>query len=253
MGKVMKKVTNKYILKARRKRILKKIFIVLILLIIIGAVVINKTDLFIIKKIALEGDKLITGDYIKEKAENLKGLNIFYIDKESIIKDFKRNPYVEELTIKRVYPDELKVNVKEAKGLYYINKGENIYAIVSSNMVFLEEVDSIEDKKLIELRGLDIENLNLGDKVSNEKKIEKIAEDFYDMEQVIEENGEEFSITAIDVSNTSDLKAYIGNIEISLGTYENVFKKMSDAVQIYKNFHVTEKINVGFDGSPDFK
>ncbi|MFQ8892865.1 MAG: peptidase S49, partial [Clostridium sp.] len=71
----MKKVTNKYILKARRKRILKKLFIVLILLIIIGAVVINKTDLFIIKKIALEGDKLITGDYIKEKAENLKGLN----------------------------------------------------------------------------------------------------------------------------------------------------------------------------------
>ena len=120
-------------------------------------------------------------------------------------------------------------------------------------MIFLEEVDSIEDKKLIELRGLDIENLNLGDKVSNEKKIEKIAEDFYDMEQVIEENGEEFSITAVDVSNISDLKAYIGNIEISLGTYENVFKKMSDSIQIYKKFDVTERINVGFDGSPDFK
>lgn len=249
----MKKITNKYILKARRKRTLKKLFIVLILFIIIGAVVINKTDVFIIKKISLEGDKLITGDYIKEKAENLKGLNIFYIDKQSIIKDFKRNPYVEELTIKRVYPDELKIGVKEAKGLYYINKGENSYAIVSSNMVFLEEVDSIEDKKLIELRGIDIENLNIGDKVSTKEKIEKIAEDFYDMEQVIEENGEEFSITAIDVSNTSDLKAYIGNIEIYLGTYENVFKKMSDAVQIYKNFDVTERINVSFDGSPDFK
>ncbi len=249
----MKKVTNKYILKARRKRILKKLFIVLIFLIIIGAVVINKTDVFMIKKVMLEGDNLITGDYVKEKSKTLNGLNIFYIDKQSIIKDFKRNPYVEELTIKRVYPDKLKINVKEAKGLYYINKGENNYAIVSSNMIFLEEVDSIEDKKLIELRGLDIENLNLGDKVSNEKKIEKIAEDFYDMEQVIEENGEEFSITAVDVSNISDLKAYIGNIEISLGTYENVFKKMSDAIQIYKKFDVTERINVGFDGSPDFK
>ena len=73
------------------------------------------------------------------------------------------------------------------------------------------------------------------------------------MEQVIEENGEEFSITAVDVSNMSNLKAYIGNIEIFLGTYENVFKKMSDAVQIYKNFDVTESINVSFTGSPDFK
>lgn len=248
----MKKITNKYILKARRKRIKKRLFITLIFLIVIGIVVINKTDVFIIDKVMLEGDNLITGKYVQEKAETLNGLNIVYIDKKSIIKDFKRNPYVEELTIKRVYPNKLKINVKEAKGLYYVNKDESYY-IISSNMILLEEVDSIEDKKLIELRGIDIENLNLGDKVSNEKKIEKIAEDFYNMEQVIEENGEEFSITAVDLSNMSNLKAYIGNIEIFLGTYENVFKKMSDAVQIYKNFDVTESINVSFDGSPDFK
>ena len=248
----MKKITNRYILEARRKRIKKRLFITLIFLIVIGIVVINKTDVFIIDKVMLEGDNLITGKYVQEKAETLNGLNIVYIDKKSIIKDFKRNPYVEELTIKRVYPNKLKINVKEAKGLYYVNKDESYY-IISSNMILLEEVDSIEDKKLIELRGIDIENLNLGDKVSNEKKIEKIAEDFYNMEQVIEENGEEFSITAVDLSNMSNLKAYIGNIEIFLGTYENVFKKVSDAVQIYKNFDVTESINVSFDGSPDFK
>ena len=248
----MKKITNRYILEARRKRIKKRLFITLIFLIVIGIVVINKTDVCIIDKVMLEGDNLITGKYVQEKAETLKGLNIIYIDKKSIIKDFKRNPYVEELTIKRVYPNKLKINVKEAKGLYYVNKDESYY-IISSNMILLEEIDSIEDKKLIELRGIDIENLNLGDKVSKEKKIEKIAEDFYDMEQVIEENGEEFSITAVDVSNMSNLKAYIGNIEIFLGTYENVFKKMSDAVQIYKNFDVTESINVSFTGSPDFK
>ena len=248
----MKKITNRYILEARRKRIKKRLFITLIFLIVIGIVVINKTDVCIIDKVMLEGDNLITGKYVQEKAETLKGLNIIYIDKKSIIKDFKRNPYVEELTIKRVYPNKLKINVKEAKGLYYVNKDESYY-IISSNMILLEEIDSIEDKKLIELRGLDIENINLGDKVSNEKKIEKIAEDFYNMEQVIEENGEEFSITAVDVSNISNLKAYIGNIEIFLGTYENVFKKMSDAVQIYKNFDVTESINVSFTGSPDFK
>lgn len=248
----MKKITNRYILEARRKRIKKRLFITLIFLIVIGIVVINKTDVCIIDKVMLEGDNLITGKYVQEKAETLKGLNIIYIDKKSIIKDFKRNPYVEELTIKRVYPNKLKINVKEAKGLYYVNKDESYY-IISSNMILLEEIDSIEDKKLIELRGIDIENLNLGDKVSNEKKIEKIAEDFYNMEQVIEENGEEFSITAVDLSNMSNLKAYIGNIEIFLGTYENVFKKMSDAVQIYKNFDVTESINVSFTGSPDFK
>jgi len=248
----MKKITNRYILEARRKRIKKRLFITLIFLIVIGIVVINKTDVCIIDKVMLEGDNLITGKYVQEKAETLKGLNIIYIDKKSIIKDFKRNPYVEELTIKRVYPNKLKINVKEAKGLYYVNKDESYY-IISSNMILLEEIDSIEDKKLIELRGIDIENLNLGDKVSKEKKIEKIAEDFYNMEQVIEENGEEFSITAVDVSNMSNLKAYIGNIEIFLGTYENVFKKMSDAVQIYKNFDVTESINVSFTGSPDFK
>lgn len=248
----MKRITNKYILKARRKRIVKRLFITIIFLIVIGLVVINKTNVFIIDKVILEGDNLITGKYVQEKAETLDGQNIFYIDEKAIVKDFKRNPYVEELTIKRVYPNKLEINVKEARGLYYINKDE-FYYIISSNMILLEKVDSIEDKKLIELRGFDIENLNLGDKIYTEEKVEQIVEDFYDMEQVIEENGEDFSITAIDASNILSLKAYIGNIEVYLGTYENIFKKMSDAVQIYKNFDVSEKINVSFDGSPDFK
>lgn len=248
----MKKITNKYILKAKRKRMLKRTFISLIFLIVISLVIINKTDIFIIDKVMVDGDKLITGQYVEEKSKTLTGLNIFHIDKQSIIKEFKRNPYVEELTIKRVYPNKLKLNVKEAKGLYYVTKDKS-YDIVSNNMVLLEETDSIEGRKLIELKGLDMENLELGDKVSNDEKIEKIAEDFYDMEQVIEENKEKFSITAVDVSNKANLKAYIGNVEISLGTYENIFKKMSDAVQIYKNFEVKERINVGFDGTPDFK
>ena len=63
----MKKITNKYILKARRKRILKRLFIILIFLIVIGVVVINKTDVFIIDKVILEGDNLITGEYVQEK------------------------------------------------------------------------------------------------------------------------------------------------------------------------------------------
>ena len=136
----MKKITNRYILEARRKRIKKRLFITLIFLIVIGIVVINKTDVCIIDKVMLEGDNLITGKYVQEKAETLKGLNIIYIDKKSIIKDFKRNPYVEELTIKRVYPNKLKINVKEAKGLYYVNKDESYY-IISSNMILLEEID----------------------------------------------------------------------------------------------------------------
>jgi len=76
----MKKITNRYILEARRKRIKKRLFITLIFLIVIGIVVINKTDVCIIDKVMLEGDNLITGKYVQEKAETLKGLNIIYID-----------------------------------------------------------------------------------------------------------------------------------------------------------------------------
>lgn len=248
----MKKVRNKYILKARRKRIVKRTFIIVIFIIIIGAFVINKTDIFLINNVVCTGDNLLTKEYVLDKAESLKGENIFYINKESIIKEIKRNPYVKDLTIKRVYPNKVEFNVKEATGLYYININGK-YGIISSSLILLEEVDSIEGKELIELRGVNVENLQLGDKVSESRSTETVAEKFYDMEQVIKENGEDFSITALDISNINNLKAYIGDIEILLGTDENIFKKMSDAVQIYKNFEVTEKIDVSFNGTPDYK
>lgn len=248
----MKKITNRYILKARRKRIVKRIFIVIIFLIIIGVFIVNKTDIFLIDKVVCTGDNLLTKEYILDKAENLKGENIFYINKESIIKDIKRNPYVKELTIKRVYPNKVEFNVKEAKGLYYININEK-YGIISSSLILLEEVDSIEGRDLIELRGVNVEDLQLGDKITENSNIETVVEKFYDMEQVIKENGEDFSITALDISNINHLKAYIGSIEILLGTDEDIFKKMSDAVQVYKNFEVTEKIDVSFNGTPDYK
>ena len=48
-------------------------------------------------------------------------------------------------------------------------------------------------------------------------------------------------------------KFEVGNIKVYLGNDQDIRKKMSDAIQIYKSGRVTSYIKVGFEGTPDFK
>ena len=58
----------------------------LILLLGIGTFVAYKTEFFIVDKIVYKGDSLITGEFIKTNAEEVKGSNIIVFNKD--MKDF---------------------------------------------------------------------------------------------------------------------------------------------------------------------
>ena len=252
IGMVMAKVENAYIRRARRKRLIKRQIILFIFLIICGVIFVTKTDVFKINNIKCTGEVLLTEDYILSQTGDLVGNNIFSINKKDIEKGLKGNPYVKSITIKRKLPKTLVIDVAEKKGLYYIKGGSN-YNIISSELVLLESLESIEDKKLIELIGLEGGNVELGEKVADNTRLQNLLEEFYKEEEVIKNKEEDFSITAIDVSDLSKIKVYLNEIEIRIGSDENVRGKMSNAINTYKSGLVTEYIDASFNGTPDFK
>ena len=77
----MVKENNKYILKAKRKKVVKKLVVIFLLITIGMTIFINKSNFFIIKKVAILGNPIISGEDVKERTQNLIGKNIFFISK----------------------------------------------------------------------------------------------------------------------------------------------------------------------------
>lgn len=248
----MGKINNIYIKKARRKRFIKKFLTSILVLIIAGGIFIFKTDVFIINNVECIGDNILTKDYVLEKTKVLKGENIFKVKQKDVSKVLNENPYVKSISIKRQFPKTLLIEVTEASGLYYINEDGN-YGIISKELVLLERVPSIEGKSLIEIRGMDISGKNIGEKIDKNTRINKLLEEIYNEEEIIRKNEEDFSIMAIDIKELSQIKAYLNNIEVILGSDEDIRNKMNNAIKVYNSGLVTEYINVSFNGSPQYK
>lgn len=248
----MKKIENAYIRKAKRKKLLKKIIFFLILLMGVALYIVFYTDYFIINKVVLEGNNLITEDYILDKSESVKGKNLVTFNKNNLEKILKKNPYVEQLKITRKFPKTLVINVEEAKGLFYI-ENNNAYSIISSDLIYLENKNKLDSDEYIKITGVDLSKKKLGDKVLDNSRMIAVLNELYDEQGIIEDNKEEFRITSVNLADLSKLSVTLNDITVYLGTDENIRDKMSDAILIYKSDLPKEYINVGFDGTPDFK
>lgn len=248
----MAKTDNEYIRKAQKKRRIKKIIIASIFLIICAMVLVTYTDIFKIKSIKCSEDNIITKDFVIEKSKLLEGENLIFLTKEKIKQNFKENPYVEEVNYKKKYPSTLEISVVEKKGLFFV-RSNNEFNIISDQMVYLEKTDNIEGKNLIEVVGIDLSGKTLGEDVAKSDREKEILENMYKVQQFLNENLKNVKIASINISNLSNIIAYFDNVQVILGSDEDLVNKMKTAAIIYNQGTVQEYINVSFNGSPDFK
>lgn len=84
MGMV-KTNNNKLILRSQRRRLIRKIIMTIIVLFIVGTIFAIKSNFFIIKKVSILGNPVMSGEDVKNSTENLIGQNILFINKQNII------------------------------------------------------------------------------------------------------------------------------------------------------------------------
>ncbi|WP_310939795.1 FtsQ-type POTRA domain-containing protein [Clostridium sp. SHJSY1] len=246
------KNNNQYIRKARKKRRIKRIIVLSVLIVIIIGILVTYTDVFKIKNIKCVGENLVTGNFVVEKSEELKGENLLFVNRKKFMDKLKDNPYVEEITFKKKYPNTLEISVKEKKGLfYYLESGQ--YNIFNDQMIYLEKTNSIEGRNLIEVKGVDLSNKKLGDNLWDSDRVGEILKNTYKVQKFLDDNGESAKITLLDISNLSKIKVCFGEIEVKLGNDENLVKKIKTAAVIYKQNIAKKYIDVSFNGSPDIQ
>ncbi|AJF31181.1 peptidase S49 [Clostridium botulinum] len=248
----MVKKTNKYIMKSKRKRLIKKIIITLLFLIMGVIIFVTKSNVFIVKKVAVTGNPIITGEDVKARCEKVLGENIFFVSKSDLTKEAKKNPYVEAVTVTKKFPKQININIVEKEGIYYIDEGKN-KLILSNKLVLLEKTDDLRGRSLVEVKGIQYKEGEVGERVLEDNRISEILTTFYN---IVRNNPTDYNISSIDLNDLTNIKVYIGEVEGRLGNDEKLLDKMNKILHIVSSPEVAMNkgyIDVSFEGSPVYR
>lgn len=129
------------------------------------------------------------------------GDNIFSVPKTNIMTEIKKEPYVETVEIKSVYPKKIQINIVERKISYLIEQ-DGRYFFVDKHGYILETNLAPLDYLIIRGSTTDFEELKEGDRIG-EKDLSKFN-DLIKIVDAIENNGITAKLNSIDISDDNN-------------------------------------------------
>lgn len=239
---------NELIIRRRKKIVRRRFMIFSLLLIIVSIMLLYNLETFDIKEIFVINNEKVTKDDIIKLSAIEKGNNIFYTSFFKAKKNISTNPYIKDVKIKRKLPSFIEIEVNERKEKIYFKK-ENSYYILDEKVILLNKSESIPE--LLQFTGLEDKVIyeNGGVTFKDDRYI-KAIQNFIILDSA---NISTYKFSSVDIKNLSDLKLYINNMEIRLGTEEELLNKVNIAINIMEKDGISDQkgyIDVSFKGNP---
>ncbi|NRX49873.1 hypothetical protein [Clostridium beijerinckii] len=114
----------------------------------------------------------------------------------------------------------------------------------------MKKTDSVENRSLVNVKGIDLKDVALGQKMIDDSRVLDFLDIFY---QIIKINPTNYKIDYVDISDFTNIKVYVGKVEGRLGNDENIPDKMNKLLHIIQNPDigiVKGYVDVGFNGAP---
>ena len=174
----MMKDAKKFIKAKKRKKLIKKVTLMTIVIVVALFIFFTKAPIFNIKSITFKGNVTIAKEVLYSEVEDRIGLNIFTVNQKSIKEEILKNRYVSSVSVKRKGLNGLVIQITEEAPVYYINDGTKI-SIINENLDVIEEVDNLEGRNLVEIKGLDLSIVNDESRVDDLHTYKNILANFY--------------------------------------------------------------------------
>ncbi|MBP3284624.1 MAG: FtsQ-type POTRA domain-containing protein [Clostridia bacterium] len=180
------------------------------------------SPIFQIKKIQVEGVLRLSANSIIDYSNLHYGENIFRINKKEIAENIKKVAYIDEVKIRREWPNGIVIHVKESNPVAEVEfYGSKL--MIDEKAKLLEVVTDDIPTNFPQLLGITLNEIVLGEKIhANE---EEKLEDFLEVLKSAEENGILKNVTKIVENNGILLYLDEGDI-VNLGDVENLPYKM---------------------------
>ena len=150
----------------------KRLLIALLLLLILSTYNSNtNTDFysrFNINKILIENNYILSKSEVEKNLSFLKDKNLFLLTSKDIEEQIKKDSFIESISIRKIYPNQIKVKIFEKKPLvilqhkkkkfYYTDQGDLISFVKKNNFIDLPVVFS--DKKNFEAFHKELQSIN---------------------------------------------------------------------------------------------
>lgn len=222
---IQKKIDKQERIKIKRKikRIIK--WTSIICLISGGITFALVSPIFNIQEVEVVGNNIINSDTIVSLSELTKDQNIFKFVNKKVEINVKENPYVENVTIKRVLPNKVQIQVEERERKYNI-EFMNGYAYIDNQGHILEISENKLDLPVIQGCKTPEENIVAGNRLEKEdlEKLETVIQ----ITTIWETNDIEQKITSIDITDKTEYTMYIEEEKkkVYLGDNSNLSNKI---------------------------
>ncbi|WP_161633606.1 cell division protein FtsQ/DivIB [Fervidicella metallireducens] len=229
-------------------------FSLIIIFLGILAVIFLKTSFFEIKNVEVKNNYIVSKDEIVTLA-NVRGENIFLINKKKITENIANNPYVKEVKIQRSLPDEVIIDIKE-KDIKGLIKLKNSFINVDGEGNMIQIVNQFPNCKLPLIEGVKLEeyepNKSIIGRDENKLKALKSVLTLTDYKEYKK------LIYSINISDPFNIKlTTINKMEIYIGDWNNMQYKLELAYYAMKNPALNGKTGVlevmAEDGTVIFK
>ena len=123
---------------------------------------------FNIKKIIIENNVILNDQTINEKLSYLYNENLFNLNSDKITKILNKDSFIESFSIKKIYPNTIKLVIKEKQPIaILIDKKKKFYISNKGNLIDFFNIDIYQDLPNVFGNGkdfytlyLDLQNIN---------------------------------------------------------------------------------------------
>ncbi len=206
-------------------------FMITIVVFVIAIAFIVVSGSFDITEIMVENNEVISADTLISFSGIQKGTNIFAISKKNIENRLKQNSYINDVKIKRVFPNKVKLIIEERK-LEFALQLAGSYVYIDRQGYVLEISNQQRQVPIIVGFTTDLSNIKQNDRLSQED-LQKMNMVVKIMETAIHTNLEKL-LTRIDVSNEMNYTIYLDT--------ENKIAYLGDGNQLNIRFLYIKKL-----------
>ncbi len=209
----------------RKKQQIRPGCLASVIIIVLSFALLFLTPIFNVKRIEVTGIKSVSQEVILNAAGIPKGTNIFRANVKKAEENIRKQQFVEDVKVKRVLPDKIKIKVTEGSVAAYINYEDNLVGISLGGKTLCLTDKASRQENIAVIYGLSVEKSIVGEnaEATEKKKLDnalKLLKSFSDM-------GILNMITAIDVKSTDNIAfRYTDKLKIAFGSMEDYDYKM---------------------------
>lgn len=187
---------------------------------------------FNIKEVRITGNEALSEDQIRGYLSFAEGDNIFLINKSKCRDNVLNNHFVESISINRILPSTVEINIKEYKLRGYVPYSGSYLFIDGEGRVL--DVQKDITKALPVVEGLKFNNVTVGEilKVDNPSTFETMVH----LSKLFEKYELLSDVIRVDMTDVTNIHLYTGNVDISFGSFDDANRKLLMLIEVLKTF-----------------